>query len=190
MFAAAGEVLKSKEKLCHLLPPSVLSLLIWTAPCSIPRARSPPHPAGHCRCRRARGHRAALHRAAPASLPPLVAQLPGIRYAITANGAAVWDMGTDPLGAVYSRYSDAARRQTHQPVRLLHRPMPPETAREAFCALSGVPRPAEHLFRTGAPIWTRRVWSCFKPGKTGTFPPRPASRTMAAITLCVTSPSG
>ena len=40
-----------------------------------------------------------------ASLPPLVAQLPGIRYAITANGAAVWDMGTDPLGAVYSRYS-------------------------------------------------------------------------------------
>lgn len=58
--------------------------------------------------------------------------LPGIRYAITANGAAVWDMGTDPLGAVYSRYADAARRQTHQPVRLLHRPMPPETAREAF----------------------------------------------------------
>ena len=67
-----------------------------------------------------------------ASLPPLVAQLPGIRYAITSNGAAVWDMGTDPLGAVYSRYADAARRQTHQPVRLLHRPMPPETAREAF----------------------------------------------------------
>lgn len=58
--------------------------------------------------------------------------LPGIRYAITTNGAAVWDMGTDPLGAVYSRYADAARRQTHQPVRLLHRPMPPETAREAF----------------------------------------------------------
>ena len=53
-----------------------------------------------------------------ASLPPLVAQLPGIRYAITTNGAAVWDMGTDPLGAVYSRYADAARRQTHQPVRL------------------------------------------------------------------------
>ena len=51
-----------------------------------------------------------------ASLPPLVAQLPGIRYAITTNGAAVWDMGTDPLGAVYSRYADAARRPTHQPV--------------------------------------------------------------------------
>ena len=53
-----------------------------------------------------------------ASLPPLVAQLPGIRYAITTNGAAVWDMGTDPLGAVYSRYSDAARRPTHEPVLL------------------------------------------------------------------------
>ena len=34
-----------------------------------------------------------------ASLPPLVAQLPGIRYAITTNGAAVWDMGTDPCTA-------------------------------------------------------------------------------------------
>lgn len=53
-----------------------------------------------------------------ASLPPLVAQLPGIRYAITSNGAAVWDMGTDPLGAVYSRYADAAQRPTHEPVLL------------------------------------------------------------------------
>ena len=47
-----------------------------------------------------------------ANLPPLVAQLPGVRYAITSNGAAVWDLGTDPLGAVYSRYSDAETRQT------------------------------------------------------------------------------
>ena len=38
-----------------------------------------------------------------ASLPPEVAQLPGIRYASTCNGAAVWDLGTDPVGAVYSR---------------------------------------------------------------------------------------
>ena len=67
-----------------------------------------------------------------ASLPPLVAQLPGIRYAITANGAAVWDMGTDPLGAVYSRYSDAARRPTHEPVLLERHCLPPETAREVF----------------------------------------------------------
>ena len=66
------------------------------------------------------------------SLPPVVAQLPGIRYAITSNGAAVWDMGTDPLGAVYSRYADADRRQTHEPTLLSAHPMPPETAREAF----------------------------------------------------------
>ena len=39
-------------------------------------------------------------------------ELPGVRYAITSNGAAVWDMGTDPLGAVYSRYSDAPQRPT------------------------------------------------------------------------------
>ena len=67
-----------------------------------------------------------------ASLPPLVAQLPGIRYAITSNGAAVWDMGTDPLGAVYSRYSDAAQRSTHEPVLLERHCLPPETAREVF----------------------------------------------------------
>ena len=36
------------------------------------------------------------------NLPPVVAQLPGVRYAITSNGAAVWDLGSDPLGAVYS----------------------------------------------------------------------------------------
>ena len=59
-----------------------------------------------------------------ASLPPEVAQLPGIRYVITCNGAAVWDLGADPVGAVYSRYSNA--------VCLLHSLMPAETAREAF----------------------------------------------------------
>ena len=69
-----------------------------------------------------------------ASLPPLVAQLPGIRYAITTNGAAVWDMGTDPLGAVYSRYCRCgpACRPTSRSGWRVHRPMPPETAREAF----------------------------------------------------------
>jgi len=67
-----------------------------------------------------------------ASLPPIVAQLPGIRYAITSNGAAVWDLGADPLGAVYSRYANAAERQTSEPVCLLHRLMPVETAREVF----------------------------------------------------------
>lgn len=67
-----------------------------------------------------------------ASLPPLVAQLPGIRYAITSNGAAVWDLGSDPLGAVYSRYANAAERRTSEPACLLRRLMPAETAREAF----------------------------------------------------------
>ena len=66
------------------------------------------------------------------NLPPVVAQLPGIRYAITSNGAAVWDLGDDPLAAVYSRYSNAAQRRTAEPVCLLHRLMPVETAREAF----------------------------------------------------------
>ena len=67
-----------------------------------------------------------------ASLPPLVAQLPGIRYVITCNGAAVWDLGADPVGAVYSRYSNAKEHRTSTPVCLLHSLMPAETAREAF----------------------------------------------------------
>jgi hydroxymethylpyrimidine pyrophosphatase-like HAD family hydrolase len=67
-----------------------------------------------------------------ASLPPEVAQLPGIRYVITCNGAAVWDLGNDPMGAVYSRYSNAKEHRTSTPVCLLHSLMPVETAREAF----------------------------------------------------------
>ena len=66
------------------------------------------------------------------NLPPVVAQLPGVRYAITSNGAAVWDLGSDPLGAVYSRYANAAERQTREPTCLLRRLMPVETAREVF----------------------------------------------------------
>ena len=64
-----------------------------------------------------------------ASLPPEVAQLPGIRYVITCNGAAVWDLGADPVGAVYSRYSNAKEHRTSTPVCLLHSLMPAETAR-------------------------------------------------------------
>ena len=67
-----------------------------------------------------------------ASLPPVVAQLPGIRYAITSNGAAVWDLGSDPLGAVYSRYANAAERQTSEPACLVRRLFPVEKAREVF----------------------------------------------------------
>lgn len=63
-----------------------------------------------------------------ANLPAEVAQLPGIRYAITSNGASVWDLGADPLAAVYSRYADAAQRKTAQPAcvfRSLFRPRKP-----------------------------------------------------------------
>ena len=67
-----------------------------------------------------------------ASLPPIVATLPGVRYALTSNGAAVWDLHNDPLGAVYSRYANAAERQTSEPICLLRRLMPVETAREVF----------------------------------------------------------
>ena len=67
-----------------------------------------------------------------ASLPPVVALLPGVRYTITSNGAAVWDLGSDPLAAVYSRYSNAAERETAEPDSLLHCPLPVQKAREVF----------------------------------------------------------
>ena len=66
------------------------------------------------------------------NLPPVVAQLPGVRYAITSNGAAVWDLGADPLAAVYSRYSNAAQRHTAEPVCLLRHLLPVEASRAVF----------------------------------------------------------
>ena len=44
----------------------------------------------------------------------------------------MWDLGNDPMGAVYSRYSNAKEHRTSTPVCLLHSLMPVETAREAF----------------------------------------------------------
>lgn len=67
-----------------------------------------------------------------ASLPTQVAGLPGVRYVITSNGAAVWNLGEDPVSAVYSRYFDAALRRVTQPVCLIRRPFAPEKARELF----------------------------------------------------------
>ena len=69
----------------------------------------------------------------------MVAQLPGIRYAITSNGAAVWDLGADPMSAVYSRYWNAAEHRTTEPTALIARPMPVELAREAFALYMGYP---------------------------------------------------
>lgn len=65
-------------------------------------------------------------------VPLPVAAIPGVRYALTTNGAAVWDMGPDPAAAIYSRYGDPAGRPTAEPVCLLHRPLPAATAWEAF----------------------------------------------------------
>ena len=43
-----------------------------------------------------------------------------------------WDMGTDRLGAVYSRYADAAQRPTHEPDSAGASLFAPGTAREVF----------------------------------------------------------
>ena len=67
-----------------------------------------------------------------ASLPPVVAKQPWVHYALTSNGAAVWDLGGDPLGCVYSRYANAAEHETSQPECIVRRCFPVEKAREVF----------------------------------------------------------
>ncbi len=67
-----------------------------------------------------------------ANLPAVVAQLPGVRYAITSNGAAVWDLGSEPMAAIHSRYSNASEHHTTEPVCLTRNLFTPEKAREVY----------------------------------------------------------
>lgn len=41
-----------------------------------------------------------------ANLAATVTALPGVRYAMTSNGAALWDLGSDPAAAVRSRWGE------------------------------------------------------------------------------------
>ncbi len=72
-------------------------------------------------------------------VPLQVAAIPGVRYAVTSNGAVVWDMGPDPAAAVYSRYAHPGRHPTAQPRCLLRRLLPAATARAAFEAFRPFP---------------------------------------------------
>ena len=93
------------------------------------------------------------------NLPPVVAQLPGVRYAITSNGAAVWDLGSDPLGCVYSRYANAAEHETSQPECIVRRCFPVEKAREVYEAFHGLPG-GLNLFSDGRAL-RDMVQQCF-----------------------------
>ena len=66
------------------------------------------------------------------SLPRVVASIPGVRYAITSNGAAVWDLGDQPLAAVRSRYGEPGPEPVTQPTRLIYNPLPADTARAVY----------------------------------------------------------
>ena len=121
------------------------------------------------------------------------ARCPACGMRITSNGAAVWDLGSDPLGAVYSRYANAAERQTSEPICLLRRLMPVETAREPplTCSMEypgGMGVFCERLFASR----TDRAsvdFAAARWARTGT-PPRPASPTTDASLWCVTWASG
>ena len=69
----------------------------------------------------------------------MVAKQPWVHYALTSNGAAVWDLGGDPLGCVYSRYANAAEHETSQPECIVRRCFPVEKAREVYEAFQGLP---------------------------------------------------
>ena len=66
------------------------------------------------------------------TLPRVVASIPGIRYAITSNGASVWDMGDHPLAAVRSRYGTPGPEPVGQPVCLYKKTMSADTARAVY----------------------------------------------------------
>lgn len=66
------------------------------------------------------------------SLPRVAASIPGVRYAITSNGAAVWDLGDQPLAAVRSRYGEPGPEPVTQPTRLIYNPLPADTARAVY----------------------------------------------------------
>ena len=66
------------------------------------------------------------------ALPRVAAVLPGVRYAITSNGAAVWDMGEDPAAAIRSCYGDPGPEPVKQPVCLHYSPLAPATARAVY----------------------------------------------------------
>ena len=71
------------------------------------------------------------------SLPVAIHPMPGLRYALTSNGAAVWDLGEKPVDAIFSRYGDPGDHPTAEPKRLLYTPLPADTARTVFRILSG-----------------------------------------------------
>lgn len=70
------------------------------------------------------------------SLPVAIHPMPGLRYALTSNGAAVWDLGEKPVDAIFSRYGDPGDHPTAEPKRLLYTPLPADTARTVFQILS------------------------------------------------------
>src|SRR5699024_4138623 len=69
------------------------------------------------------------------SLPRVAAAIPGVRYALTSNGAAVWDLGPDPMAAVRSRYGEPGPEPVAQPVCLYRHTLPAETARAVYALL-------------------------------------------------------
>ena len=66
------------------------------------------------------------------SLPRVAAAIPGVRYALTSNGAAVWDLGPDPMAAIRSRYGEPGPEPVAEPTRLIYNPLPADTARAVY----------------------------------------------------------
>ena len=131
-----------------------------------------------------------------ASLPPVVAKQPWVRYALTSNGAAVWDLGNDPLGCVYSRYANAAQHETSQPECIVRRCFPVETAREVYEAFRGLPGglnifsdgPAHRLHR--GPPAQRRPLHHPAGAERVDEPPRPCSgEVLYVLPLCRGGPA-
>ena len=74
-----------------------------------------------------------------ANLSSTVTALPGVRYAMTSNGAALWDLGGDPAAAVHSRWGETrgtpAGRLPADARRFVLDPLPAERALAVYDCL-------------------------------------------------------
>lgn len=91
-----------------------------------------------------------------ANVSPVVTAVPGVRYVLTSNGAAVWDLGSDPAAAVRSRRGDTQNTPagTLPPDArcLALSPMDVDTARRVVAALRPFLPGNLHVFINGRTV--------------------------------------
>lgn len=108
------------------------------------------------------------------NIPEPILTLPGLQYAITSNGAALWQLGSDPIAAARSRWRTAAGAEASLPAggRLLSvADLPAAKAAEVFVRLRAFMPGELKVFVSGRTVEEpdSHRWSIAHPG--GFLPP-------------------